>query len=258
MTVLLETRRVGKSFGPFRALDSVSMTASAGEVLAIVGPNGAGKTTLVNLLTGLLQPTDGEVFFQGKTIAGQGPVLLAELGLARAFQLIQIFPRLTVRESLAIAVISRRQRRWSLLSAVASDKPIQDKAREIARIFGLEARLDTLAANLSQGEKKLLDVASAFALDPKVILLDEPTSGVSTAEKHGIMETLMKAAKAAGVEGIILVEHDMDLVSAYSHRVMALSEGKVLADLPPDKFFADPLILETIVGKRRGAHAVGA
>ena len=122
MTVLLETRRVGKSFGPFRALDGVSMTASAGEVLAIVGPNGAAKTTLVNLLTGLLQPTDGEVFFQGKTIAGQGPVLLAELGLARAFQLIQIFPRLTVRESLAIAVISRRQRRWSLLSAVASDK----------------------------------------------------------------------------------------------------------------------------------------
>ena len=91
-----------------------------------------------------------------------------------------------------------------------------------------------------------------------MILLDEPTSGVSTAEKHGIMETLMKAAKAAGVEGIILVEHDMDLVSAYSHRVMALSEGKVLADLPPDKFFADPMILETIVGKRRGAHAVGA
>jgi len=253
MTLLLETRNVGKSFGAFRALDGVNMKSSAGEVLAIVGPNGAGKTTLVNLLTGLLAPTDGEVFFMGKSIAGVGPVALAELGLARAFQLIQIFPRLTVAQTIATATVSRRGKRWSLLSALASDRAIMERAREVAAIFGLGSRLDTVSAGLSQGEKKLLDVASAFALDPKVILLDEPTSGVSTAEKHGIMDTLMKAAKQGGVEGIILVEHDMDLVAAYSHRVMALSEGKVLADLPPDKFFADPVILETIVGKRRHA-----
>ncbi len=258
MTVLLETRGVGKSFGAFRALDNVTMNASTGEVLAIVGPNGAGKTTLVNLLTGLLAPTDGEVFFMGNNIAGVGPVTLAELGLARAFQLIEVFPKLTVAQTIAAAIVSRRKQRWSLLSALASNRAIMDKAREIARIFGLEARLNVVSAGLSQGEKKLLDVASAFALDPKVILLDEPTSGVSTAEKHGIMETLMKAAKSAGVEGIILVEHDMDLVAAYSHRVIALSEGKVLADLPPAKFFTDPMILETIVGKRRHAHAVGA
>jgi branched-chain amino acid transport system ATP-binding protein len=105
---------------------------------------------------------------------------------------------------------------------------------------------------LAQGEKKLLDVASAFALAPEVILLDEPTSGVSTAEKHGLMKTLIGAAKAAGVKAIILVEHDMDLVAAYSHRIVALSEGKVLADLPPRSFFADPVIIETVVGKRRG------
>jgi branched-chain amino acid transport system ATP-binding protein len=112
-------------------------------------------------------------------------------------------------------------------------------------------RLDTVAAGLSQGEKKLLDVASAFALDPQVILLDEPTSGVSTADKHGIMQTLIAAGKAAGVQGMVLVEHDMDLVAAYSHRIVALSEGKVLADLPPDRFFADPGLIETVIGKRR-------
>jgi branched-chain amino acid transport system ATP-binding protein len=257
-TVLLETRGVGKSFGVFRALNGINMTASAGEVLAIVGPNGAGKTTLVNVLTGLSAPTDGEVFFMNRNIAGVDPVRLAELGLARTFQLIEIFPKLTVAQTIAAAIISQQKKRWSLLSALGSDRAIADRAREVARIFGLEARLDAASNSLSQGEKKLLDVASAFALDPKMILLDEPTSGVSTAEKHGIMETLMKAAEATAVEGIILVEHDMDLVAAYSHRVIALFEGKVLADLPPAKFFADPMILEAIVGKRRHAHAVGA
>jgi branched-chain amino acid transport system ATP-binding protein len=223
-----------------------------------VGPNGAGKTTLVNLFTGLLTPTSGDVFFMGSNIAGVGPVALAELGLARAFQLIQVFPKLTVAETLAAAIVSRQKKRWSMFSALASDRSIMDKARYVARIFGLEPRFDTRCDGLSQGEKKLLDVASAFALEPKIILLDEPTSGISTAEKHGIMETLMKAAEAAGVEGIILVEHDMDLVATYSQRVVALSEGKVLADLVPAKFFADPMLLETIVGKRRQAHAVGA
>ena len=123
--------------------------------------------------------------------------------------------------------------------------------REVAEIFGLSHRLETVAAALSQGEKKLLDVASAFALDPQVILLDEPTSGVSTADKHGIMKTLIAAAERAGVKGILLVEHDMDLVAAYSHRIIALSEGQVLADLPPEQFFADPHLIETVIGKRR-------
>src|SRR5262249_51928393 len=108
---------------------------------------------------------------------------------------------------------------------------------------------------LPQGEKKLLDVASAFALQPEVILLDEPTSGVSTAEKHTLMKTLVSAAKAAGVKSVILVEHDMDLVAAYSQRIVALAEGKVLADLPPGPFFADPHIVATVVGKRSAPHA---
>jgi branched-chain amino acid transport system ATP-binding protein len=122
----------------------------------------------------------------------------------------------------------------------------------VAEIFGLQHRLGTVAAVLSQGEKKLLDVASAFALDPQVILLDEPTSGVSTGDKHAIMTTLIAAAKQAGVKGVVLVEHDMDLVAAYSHRIIALSEGRVIADLPPDRFFSDPYLIEVVVGKRRG------
>ena len=250
MTPLVETRSVSKFYGAFRALDDVSMAVGEGEFVSIVGPNGAGKTTLVNLLTGLLSPTKGEVYFKGANIAGSGPVTLAKRGMARTFQLVQIFPQLTVGETIAAAVITRQEKQWHLFGSVTEDE-INDRVAEIARIFGLQERLATVARLLSQGEKKLLDVASAFALGPEVILLDEPTSGVATSEKHTLMKTLIGAAKTAGVKAIILVEHDMDLVAAYSHRIIALSEGKVLANLAPDLFFADPMIIETVVGKRR-------
>jgi len=252
MSALLETRKVCKFFGPIQVLEDVSMAVHEDELVSVVGPNGAGKTTLVNLLTGLLEPSSGEVLFMGGTIAGVGPVGLADRGLARAFQLIQIFPKLTVKETIAAAVISRRGERWRLFSRLTANDAVDARVMEVAEIFGLTTRLEHIGGTLSQGEKKLLDVASAFALDPQVILLDEPTSGVSTGEKHGIMKTLITAAKHSGVKGIVLVEHDMDLVAAYSSRIIALSEGRVLADLPTDRFFADPRLIETVIGERRG------
>jgi branched-chain amino acid transport system ATP-binding protein len=250
---LIEARQVSKRYGAFQALDGVSLAIGPGEIVSIVGPNGAGKTTLVNLLTGLSLPTSGEVFFKGANIAGADPVALARRGMARTFQLVQIFPELTVAETIAAAVVSQQGKQWRLLAAFSSDAALQARVEEVAGIFGLGHRLRSVARVLSQGEKKLLDVASAFALAPEVILLDEPTSGVSSADKHGLMKTLFAAAKAAGVKAIILVEHDMDLVASYSQRVVALTEGKVLADLPPDAFFSDPHIIEAVVGKRRGA-----
>jgi branched-chain amino acid transport system ATP-binding protein len=251
MTLLLETKSVSKCYGALRALEEISIAIRPEEIVSVVGPNGAGKTTLVNLLTGLLSPTTGEVLFMGENIAGIGPVRLAERGLVRSFQLIQIFPQLTVAETIAAAVVSRQKKRWRLFANLATDQAIGARVAEVADIFGLAQRLGTPAATLSQGEKKLLDVASAFALDPRIILLDEPTSGVSTAEKHGIMRTLIAAAKRAGVQSILLVEHDMDLVAAYSQRIIALSQGRVLADLPPERFFADPQLIESVIGKRR-------
>jgi branched-chain amino acid transport system ATP-binding protein len=251
MTALLETKSVSKCYGALRALEEISIAIRPEEIVSVVGPNGAGKTTLVNLLTGLLTPTTGEVLFMGENIAGIGPVRLAERGLVRSFQLIQIFPQLTVADTIAAAVVSRQKKRWRLFASLATDQAIAARVAEVAEIFGLAQRLGTPAATLSQGEKKLLDVASAFALDPRIILLDEPTSGVSTAEKHGIMRTLIAAAKRAGVQSILLVEHDMDLVAAYSQRIIALSQGRVLADLPPERFFADPQLIENVIGKRR-------
>jgi len=257
VNALIETEDVGKAYGDFVALDGVSLSISEGELVSIVGPNGAGKTTLVNVLTGLLKPTRGRVRFRGSDIAGIGPVRLAELGMARAFQLVHIFPALTVAETVGVAVVSQKRQALSFFANVRRDGAVVERVREVAAIFGLDTKLDVEARLLSQGEKKLLDIASAFALAPEVILLDEPTSGVSSADKHGIMKTLIDAARRAGVKAIILVEHDMDLVAEYSSRIVALQAGKVLADRKPADFFADPAIIAAIVGKMPG-RAAGA
>jgi branched-chain amino acid transport system ATP-binding protein len=249
-TPLFETINVSKAYGAYMALSNVSFAVSDGEFVSIVGPNGAGKTTLVNVVTGLLKPTVGEVRFLGKDIAGVGPVELARLGMSRAFQLVNIFPALTVRETLAVAVASRLRRISNPFRSLKRDDVLQADVGRVADVLGLRAKLDTVASTLSQGEKKLLDIASAFALNPAVILLDEPTSGVSTGDKHSIMEVLVVAAKAAGVRAIVQVEHDMDLVERYSHRIVALQEGTVLADMPPAAFFADPAMISAVVGTR--------
>ena len=258
MTPLIETRDVGKAYGDFVALEGVSLTIAQDELVSIVGPNGAGKTTLVNVLTGLLRPTSGVVKFKGEDIAGIGPVKLARRGMARAFQLVHIFPAMTVAQTIAVAVVTQSGKGLRMFSSVGKDAAVRQRVREVAAIFGLEGKLESEARLLSQGEKKLLDIASAFALSPEVILLDEPTSGVSTADKHGIMKSVIDAARRAGVKAIILVEHDMDLVAEYSSRIVALQGGRVLADRPPGEFFRDPDIIAAVVGKMVGKLARGA
>jgi branched-chain amino acid transport system ATP-binding protein len=258
MTALLEAVGVRKAYGDFVAIDGITLSIAEGELVSIVGPNGAGKTTLVNLLTGLLAPTAGQVRFKGEDIAGVGPVALARRGMARAFQLVHIFPSMTVAETIAVAVVSQTGKSMRFFTPVRKDAAVNARVREVAAIFGLERKLDTQARLLSQGEKKLLDIASAFALAPEVILLDEPTSGVSSADKHGLMRNVVDAARKAGVKSIILVEHDMDLVAEYSTRIVAVQAGKVLADRAPAEFFSDPEIIAAIVGKMVGRLAQGA
>ena len=255
MTALIETVAVTKAYGDFVALDNVTLSVAEGELVSIVGPIGAGKTTLVNVLTGLLKPTAGIVRFKGQDIAGIGPVRLARRGMARAFQLVHIFPALTVAETIAVAVVSQAGKGLSLIASLRGDAMVRARVEEVAAIFGLEGKLASEARLLSQGEKKLLDIASAFALSPEVILLDEPTSGVSSGDKHGIMKNVVDAARRAGVKAIILVEHDMDLVAEYSSRIVALTSGRVLADRPPAEFFSDPEIIAAVVGKMVGKLA---
>jgi branched-chain amino acid transport system ATP-binding protein len=247
---VLEAAGVTKFYGDYCALNGVSLAIDEGQFVSIIGPNGAGKTTLVNVLTGLLVPNAGVVRFKGEDVAGVGPVRLARLGMARSFQLVTIFPKLTVAETLAVAAVSRLGRGHRLLASLARDRRVEARVVEVAELFGLADKLGRPAQTLPQGDKKLLDVASAFALDPEVILLDEPTSGVSTRDKHAIMEVLVGAARRIGIKAIIQVEHDMDIVFGYSDRIIALHQGRVLADTTPEGIRSDAEVVATVIGKR--------
>lgn len=247
---MLQARDIRKYYGEFCALDGVSLAVSAGEFVSIIGPNGAGKTTLINVLTGLLKPTAGRVSFKERDVTGIGPGRLARMGMARSFQLVSIFPELTVVEALTVAVVSRLGRGGRLVTSLSRDREVSELALEVAELFGLAEKQSTLARHLPQGDKKLLDVASAFALHPEIILLDEPTSGVSTRDKNKVMEILVSASKRIGIKSIIQVEHDMDIVFAYSDRIVALHQGRVLADSTPEEIRANEDVVNTVIGRK--------
>jgi branched-chain amino acid transport system ATP-binding protein len=256
--MILRAEGLRKLYGEFCALDGVSLGVDAGEFVSIVGPNGAGKSTLINILTGVTRPSAGSVRFKDREIGGVGPVRLARLGMARSFQLVQIFPDLTVLETLQAAVVARLGRATRLFASLARDREVDRGALEVAELFGLADKRHVRARALPQGDKKLLDVASAFALKPEIILLDEPTSGVSTADKTAIMDTLVTAAGRIGLRAIVQVEHDMDIVFAYSDRIIALHQGKVLADGPPATILSDQRVMDTVIGRRAATRRAPA
>ena len=248
--MILSAHDLHKYYGEFCALGGVSFQINEGEFVSIIGPNGAGKTTLINVLTGLLTPNTGKVFYRDKEITGIGPEKLSKLGVARSFQLVNIFPNFTVLEFLMVPIVSRLGKGKNFYSSLLRDEEVTEEALEVARLFGLKEKKDVLTKNLPQGDKKMLDVASAFALHPEVILLDEPTSGVSTSDKNRIMETLVSASKKIGIKSIIQVEHDMDIVFSYSDRIIALHQGKILADGTPEKIEKDEEVVCTVVGQK--------
>ncbi len=248
--MILEARDIKRFYGGFCALDGVSLSIREGEFVSVIGPNGAGKTTLINVLTGFLKPDEGSVLFQGRDIAGKSPEELTRLGIARSFQLVHVFPGLTVLETLQVAVISRLGRGTKWLARLASDREVMKEAMEVAELFGLTPVLNQSSSGLPQGAKKLLDVASAFALRPRIILLDEPTSGVSTADKNRIMRTMVDAAQKMGIRTILQVEHDMDIVFSYSDRIVAVHQGRILADGSPEELQGNEDVICTVVGKK--------
>ena len=253
--MILQAQGLQKYYGDFCALDGVSLGVSAGEFLSVIGLNGAGKSTLLYVLTGILEPTAGRVLFKERDITGIGPARLARLGMARSFQLVTIFPELTVLEALQVAVVSRLGRGTRPFASLARDRRVTAQALEVAELFLLAGQRHTPARQLPQGDKKLLDVASAFALHPEIILLDEPTSGVSTRDKHKVMEILVSASKRIGIKSIIQVEHDMDIVFAYSDRILALHQGRVLADGAPQTIRANEEVVNMVIGRKDRAMA---
>ena len=256
--MILRARGLTKLYGDFLALDDVSLEVDAGEFVSIVGPNGAGKSTLINILTGVTRPSAGSVRVRDREVTGLPPASLARLGVARSFQLVQVFPDLTVLETQQAAVVARLGRGRRFFASLARDREVQEGALEVAELFGLGDERHVPSRQLPQGDKKLLDVASAFALKPEIILLDEPTSGVSTADKTAIMDTLVAASKRVGLKAIVQVEHDMDIVFGYSDRIVALHQGKVLADAAPAAIRADQRVMDTVVGRKAGVSRAPA
>lgn len=243
---LLSTRGLSLSFGGVVAADAIDFDLQPGERLAVVGQNGAGKTTFINICTGYLTPTSGQVLFNGVDVTGHTPRAITRRGVGRSFQLPQVFTEHTVRECLMLASSSVKQRRGFLLPmSQAVDAHEVDATLELLQ---LSSRANDLAGSLPEGQRKLLDVAMALVLRPQLMIMDEPTSGVSTDEKHGLMEVLMRALDERQVTSIF-VEHDIDIVRRYATRLCAWIAGRIAADGAPDEVLRDPIVVKNVIGE---------
>ncbi len=243
---LLSTRGLSLSFGGVVAADAIDFDLRPGERLAVIGQNGAGKTTFINICTGYLKPTSGQVFFDGVNITGQSPRAITRLGIGRSFQLPQVFTEHTVRECMMLAASAVKQRHGFLLPlSQAVDAAEVDETLDLLQ---LASRTRDLAGSLPEGQRKLLDVAMALVLRPKLMIMDEPTSGVSTDEKHDLMAVLMRALDERKVTSIF-VEHDIDIVRRYATRLCAWIAGRIAADGSPEEVLRDPMVVKNVIGE---------
>lgn len=244
---LLMTRGLKKHFGATRAVDGVDLSVAQGDVIALVGANGAGKTTLVNLVSGLLYPDEGEIFLDEVEVTHMPVHRRIKTGIARSFQLVNLFDQLTCLDNVALAIFSRDGKTRSAVSLAGKHGAVWDEAELVLEQFGLGGKAAALAAELAEGERKLLDVGIACALRPRLLLLDEPTSGVSTRDKAPIMDVITSVVRAQTITAVI-IEHDMDIVFRYSERIVVMHEGRVLADGPPTQIQQDQRVATTLFG----------
>ncbi|MFI4948389.1 MAG: ABC transporter ATP-binding protein [Alphaproteobacteria bacterium] len=237
---ILATEKLAIHFGGLRALDNVNLSVAAGEIRAIIGPNGAGKSTLFNCLTGVLRPSSGHIRFGGDDITGLSPDRISQKGIARSYQITNILPNATVLENVRIAAQSRRHS-WSMMRHHRTYRDILDWAEAALDQVGLASKKDELAANLSHGEQRNLEIGIALATEPRLLCLDEPTAGMSAAETHETMELVRRIARNLT---ILIVEHDMQVVMELADRITVLDYGEILAEGTPAEIQENPRVLE--------------
>jgi branched-chain amino acid transport system ATP-binding protein len=247
MTVLLETVDLHKRFGETRACDGLNFVVNHGEFLSLVGSNGAGKTTLVNLISAHLQPDSGQILLDGRDITRASVVDRIHAGIARSFQIVNLFDGLSAFDNVALSIFSRDGKTMRMAALAERDLEVRHETLEVLSLFGLSAKVKDLAGGLAQGERKLLDVAVAYALRPRLLFLDEPTSGVSTHEKAQIMDTVSSVVRGGQVTAVV-IEHDMDVVFRYSDRIVMMHEGAFLADGTPDEIRANQDVASILLG----------
>ena len=227
-------------FGGLTALNNVSLDVPAGEIRAVIGPNGAGKSTFFNCLTGVLRPTGGHIVFAGEDITGLPPHEISRKSLARSYQITNILPGATVLENVRIAVQSRHHN-WSILRHHRAFTDLIDRARAVLDAIGLGDKEEELAANLSHGEQRNLEIGIALATEPKLLCLDEPTAGMSVAETHATVELVRRIARDLT---IMIVEHDMEVVMGLAQKITVLHYGEVLAEGTPAEIQANARVQE--------------
>jgi len=243
---ILEARALHRSFGAVTAAKDINVQINAGEVVGVIGSNGAGKTTFINMVTGYLPPSSGEILFEGRSILGRAPRQITRMGMARSFQVAQLFPELTVLDNMLVALAAAESARPSFLTPLRTPARVAKAEAALAEFGVLDFRDRTVTA-VPQGTRKLVDIAMALIGDPAMLLLDEPTSGVAVEEKFPLMDAVMAAVARHGVT-VLFVEHDMEIVARYVHRILAFYAGEVIADGTPDEVFADARVRELVIG----------
>jgi branched-chain amino acid transport system ATP-binding protein len=242
---ILEARNLHVEFNGVKAADGVSLDISEGEFLAVIGPNGSGKTTLLNLCTGYVRPRSGGVFLDGHAITGLSPRAVTRRGVARAFQIPQLFSDQSVLDNMMLA-LAAKDGLWTLVRPLGS-RARREEASALLDLVGLGGDKNRICRTLPEGHRKLLDIAVALALKPRLLLLDEPTSGVSTLERFPLMEALMSALRRRNITALF-VEHDMDVVARYANRVLVWNAGTIMAQGRPDAILKDERVLKNVVG----------
>jgi branched-chain amino acid transport system ATP-binding protein len=244
---VLEARDVTRSFGAVKAADHLSVRLDEGQIVGIVGPNGSGKTTFVNIVTGYVKPTQGQVFFKGRDVTGRDPRELTRLGITRSFQIPQLYTGLSILENMLIALSIRAGQHWQFWQPLKTPARI-DAALQVLDRFGFKDSSEQRVATLPEGGRKLLDVALSIALEPVLLLLDEPTSGVSVEEKFGVMDALVGVVKESGIT-TVFIEHDMDVVGRYADRVIVFADGSIMAEGRPESVLSQDSVRRHLLGE---------